>query len=198
MPMKLNITIVFIFLCLLIQSEYGPCEGREIVPDDVLEINVYGHDDLTITTRVSSEGEISYPLLGALKVVGKTVRELEKEIQALLDRDYIVNPHVVVFTKEYHINIVSVMGEVKKPTTIDLNKNKVTTILEAISMAGGFSDTANKNKIQIIRTAPDGTKEYITVKLDTLIKKLKNGKVGAEDKSTLTPGDVIMVSERIF
>ncbi len=196
--MKLSITFIFITLCLIIQSEYVQCEGREIVPEDVLEINVYGHDDLSITTRVSSEGEISYPLLGTLKVVGKTVRELEKDIQLLLDKDYIVNPHVVVFTKEYHLNIVSVMGEVKKPTTIDLNNNKVTTVLEAISMAGGFSETANKNKIQIIRTSPDGTKEYFTVKLDSLIKKLKSGKAEVDDKLSLKPGDVIMVSGRIF
>ncbi len=196
--MKLSFIAIFVFLCLLIQSQNDTCEGREIAPDDVLEINVFGHDDLSITTRVSSEGEISYPLLGTLKVTGKTVRELEKEIQVLLDRDYIVNPHVVVFTKEYHTNIVSVMGEVKKPTTIILNKNKVTTVLEAISMAGGFSDTANKNKIQIIRNTPDGTKKYITIKLNDLIKKLKNGSLGVEDNSILAPGDVIMVPERIF
>jgi Periplasmic protein involved in polysaccharide export len=173
--MKLSFTFTLLALCLLIRSAFLLCEAREIAPEDVLEINVYGHDDLSITTRVSSEGEISYSLLGTLKVAGMKVRELEKEIQALLGRDYIVNPHVVVFTKEYHLNSVSVMGAVKKPTTIDLNKNKVTTILEAISMAEGFSDVANKNKIQIIRIAPDGTREYITVKMDKLIKKLKSG-----------------------
>jgi protein involved in polysaccharide export with SLBB domain len=198
MSMKLSITVIFLTLCLIIQSEFLSCEAREIAPEDVLGINVYGHDDLSLTTRVSSDGEISYPLLGTLKVAGKKVRELEKDIQALLDMDYIVNPHVVVFTKEYQLNIVSVMGEVKKPTTIDLNKNKVTSILEAISMAEGFSDTANKNKIQIIRTAPDGTKEYITVKLNNLIRKRKSGKVEVEDKLAVKPGDVIMVSERIF
>jgi len=196
--MKLSFTFTLLALCLLIQSEFLLCEAREIAPEDVLEINVYGHDDLSITTRVSSEGDISYPLLGTLKVAGMKVRELEKEIQALLDRDYIVNPHVVVFTKEYHLNSVSVMGAVKKPTTIDLNKNKVTTILEAISMAEGFSDVANKNKIQIIRIAPDGTREYITVKMDKLIKKLKSGEVGVEDKLDVKPGDVIMVPERVF
>ncbi len=196
--MKLICTTIFVFMCLIAQSVCVPCEGREIVPEDVLEINVYGHNDLSITTRVSSEGEISYPLLGILHVEGMTVRELEKNIQVLLDKDYIVNPHVVVFTKEFHLNIISVMGEVKKPTTIDLNKNKVSTILEAISMAGGFSDTANKNKIQIIRATPDGSKEYITVKLDSLIKKLKSGKTELEDRLSLKPGDVVMVSGRIF
>ncbi len=196
--MKLSCTTIFVFMCMIALSVCVPCEGREIVPEDVLEINVYGHNDLSITTRVSSEGEISYPLLGILRVEGMTVRELEKNIQVLLDKDYIVNPHVVVFTKEFHLNIISVMGEVKKPTTIDLNKNKVSTILEAISMAGGFSDTANKNKIQIIRATPDGSKEYITVKLDSLIKKLKSGKTELEDRLSLKPGDVVMVSGRIF
>ncbi len=198
MSIKLSLTAIFITLCLTIQSEFIPCEAKEIAPEDVLEITVHGHNDLSVTTRVSSEGEISYPLLGTLKVVGKTVRELEKEIQVLLDRDYIITPHVVVFTKEYHINIISVMGEVKKPTTIDLNKNKVTTILEAISIAGGFSGIANKNKIQIIRTTPDGTKEYISVKLNSLIRKHKSGKVEIEDKTAIKPGDIIIVSKRIL
>ncbi len=169
-----------------------------MLPGDVLEINVYGHDDLSITTRVSSEGEISYPLLGTLEVAGMRVRELEQKIQVLLNKDYIVNPHVVVFTKEYHLNSVFIMGAVKKPTTIDLNKNNVTTVFEAISMAEGYSDSANKKKIQIIRTAPDGTKEYIDVKLNSLIKKLKSGKVEAEGRFAVKPGDVIMVPERAF
>ncbi len=196
--MKISFTFTLFVLSMLIQSELLLCGAREIAPEDVLEINVYGHDDLSITTRVSSEGEISYPLLGTLKVAEMKVRELEQEIQTLLDKYYIVNPHVVVFTKEYHLDSVSVMGAVKKPTTIDLNKNKVTTIFEAISMAEGFLDVASKNNIQIIRTASDGTKEYITVQMDKLIKKLKSGKVEVEGKLAVKPGDVIMVPERVF
>ena len=198
MSIKLYLTAIFITLCLIIQSECIPCEAKEIAPEDVLEITVLGNEDLSITTRVSSEGEILYPYLGTLKVAGKTARELEKEIQVLLERDYLHEPYVVVFTKEYHINIISVMGEVEKPKTIDLNKYKVTTIFEAISMAGGFSDKANKDNIQIIRITPSGTKEYITVKLNSLISKLKSGKVEIEDKTAIKPGDIIIVSERFF
>ncbi len=198
MTTKLNITALFLAVCMIFQFPSVPCEAREIVTEDVLQITVYGQPDLSITTRVSSEGEISFPLLGALNVAGKTVRELEKEIEVLLDKDYIVNPHVAVLTTEYHLNIVYVMGEVNAPQAIDLTMNKVTTILEVISMAGGFTDIANKNKILIIRTAPDGTKENITVKLASIIKKRKKGKVGGEDETAIRPGDVIMVSERIF
>ncbi len=198
MSTKLSITAIFIAVCLIIQSQSEPCEAREIVSEDVLMITVYGQPDLSISIRVSSEGEISFPLLGTLNVAGKTVRELEKEIEELLDKDYIVNPHVAVFTTEYHLNIVYVMGEVNAPQAIDLTKNKVTTILEVISMAGGFTGLANKNKILIIRTAPDGTKENITVKLASIIKKRKKGKVDGEDETAIRPGDVIMITGRKF
>jgi len=194
---KLNVTAVFIVVCMIIQSQFVPCEAREIEPEDVLEITVYEHNDLSITTRVSSDGYISFPLLGSLNVAGMTVRELEKEIEELLDNDYIVNSHVVVLTTEFRSKLVYVMGEVKKPQAIDLARNNVTTILEAITMAGGFTDTANRNKIKIIRTTADGTKENIKVKLSSIIKGPKNDR-GDRDDTGIKAGDVIIISERRF
>ncbi len=185
-------------ICLIIEAQTVPCEAWEIEPEDVLEITVYAHDDLSITTRVSADSEISFPLLGTISVIGKTVRELENEIEVLLDKDYIVNPHVVILTKEYHPNKVYVMGEVKEPQAIDLTKNKAYTILEVISMAGGFTDKANKNKIQIVRTSADGTKKNIIVKLTNIIKGTKMGRVNGASKTSIKSGDVIIVSERRF
>ncbi|GJQ60290.1 MAG: polysaccharide export protein [Candidatus Scalindua sp. AMX11] len=198
MSIRILCSAAILSLCLTILSQSDHCEARDIAPDDVLDITVYGHDDLTISTRVSAEGEISYPLLGTLIVTDKTVRELEKEIQELLNRDYIVDPHVVVLTKESHSHMVYVMGQVEHPQAIDLTKNKVTTLLEAISMAGGFTDLANKNKIQIVRKSEDGTKQNITIKLASIIKKRKKGEQVGEDETAIKAGDVIMVTERNF
>ncbi len=194
---KLSVTAVFIVVCMIINSQFVPCEAREIVPEDVLEITVCEHNDLSITTRVSSNGYISFPLLGSLNVSGMTVRELEKEIEELLDKDYIVNPHVVVLTTEFSSKLVYIMGEVKMPQAIDLTRNKGTTILEAITMAGGFTDKANRNKIKIIRTTADGTKENIKVKFSSIIKGPKNDH-GDRDDTGIKPGDVIIISQRKF
>ena len=178
-------------------SQLTLCEGRQIAPEDTLEFTVYEHEDLSITTRVSSDGYISFPLLGRIHVEGMTVRKLEKKIAELLDKDYIVEPQVVVFTREYRAKYVYIMGEVNKPQAIDLFEKKVTTVLEAISIAGGFTDTANLNKIVIIRKKADGTKETIKIKLSTITKKGRNvNKKGGNIK--LESGDIILVSQRVF
>lgn len=196
MSAKLNL-IPFIIIYIFFMSQLTPCEGRQIAPEDTLEITVYEHEDLSITTRVSSDGYISFPLLGSIHVEGLTVRKLEKKVAELLDKDFIVNPHVVVFTREYRAKYVYVMGEVNKPQAIDLSEKKGTTILEAISTAGGFTDKANLNKILIIRKTADGTKETIRIKLSTITKKGRNvNKKGGDIR--LEPGDIILVSQRIF
>lgn len=178
-------------------SPLTPCEGRQIAPEDTLEFTVYEHEDLSITTRVSSDGYISFPLLGPIHVEGMTVRKLEEKIAELLDKDYIVDPQVVVFTREYRAKYVYVMGEVSNPQAIDLSEKKGTTVLEAISTAGGFTDTANLNKIVIIRKTADGTKEIIRIKLSTITRKDRN--VNKEEGDIkLEPGDIIMVSQRRF
>lgn len=199
MQEKLSLTVLFFLLCAIFQSQNVLCEHQLITPEDVLEITVYEHDDLSITTRVSSDGYISFPLLGSLRVAGMTVRELEEKIARLLDRDYIVDPQVTVFTQMYRVSFdfVYVMGEVNHPQSIDLSEKKVTTLLEAISTAGGFTDEANKEKITIIRTNTDGTQKTIKIKLSDITKKIERGNMMDRDLS-IQPGDVILVSQRIF
>ena len=199
MSLKLNIITVFSIACIFYMSQDAQCEGLRISPEDVLEITVYVHDDLSVTTRVSTDGHISFPLIGSIYVEEMTVRELEKRIAVLLDKDYIVDPHVAVFTREYRAKFVYVMGEVTKPQAIDLSEKKGTgtTILEAITTAGGFIDEANRNKIFVIRATADGAKETIRVRLSTIIRKGRNDNKEKVDIN-LKPGDIVVVSERRF
>jgi hypothetical protein len=78
-----------------IQQEY------KIGPDDLLEIMVFEEEKLNKTVRVSSQGNISLPLLGILKVKGLTGSQLEKEIRDLLAEKYMKDPHVSIFIKEF-------------------------------------------------------------------------------------------------
>ncbi len=111
-----------------------------IGPEDLLEISVFEDEKMNKTVRVSSQGNITFPLLGILNVKGLTAYELEKEIQELLAEKYFQNPHVSVFIKEYRNQRISVIGAVEKPGVFDVTGQR--TILDALGMAGGLKGDA--------------------------------------------------------
>ena len=150
----------------------------------------YGKDGvISQKVRVSSRNFITFPLVGEVDVEGLTVSELENKLYTLLEKDYLVNPQVSVVIEEY--STVSVMGEVKKPGAYPI-KGKL-TVVEAISLAEGFSKIASPNRAKIVRTNADGTKTEIPVRLNDIIngKKQKNN-------IYLQAGDVVVVPESLF
>jgi len=112
----------------------------KIGPEDLIEISVFEEEKLNKTVRVSSQGNISLPLLGILRVKGLTANELEKEIRELLAEKYLQDPNVSVFIKEYRSQRISIMGAVEKPGPYDVAGQK--TILSILSMAGGLKEDA--------------------------------------------------------
>lgn len=137
-----------------------------ISPNDILEITVYGEPDLSVTVRVSQDGTIIYPLLGNIKAAGFDIREIEKTITDLLTQDFLVNPQVSIFIKEY--SKISILGEVRSPGTYEMKENL--TLTQAISAAGGFTDTANTDAIKIISGIGE-KKETITLGIDQIMDK---------------------------
>jgi polysaccharide export outer membrane protein len=114
----------------------------KIGPEDLLEISVFEDEKLNKSVRVSSQGNISLPLLGILKVKGLTANELEKEIRDLLAEKYFQDPHVSVFIKEYRNQRISVMGAVEKPGVYDVTGQK--TVLDILAIAGGLKEDAGQ------------------------------------------------------
>ena len=111
-----------------------------IGPEDLLEITVFEDEKLNKTVRVSTQGNVTLPLLGILKVKGLTGTELEKEIRDLLAEKYFRDPHVSIFIKEYRNQRISLMGAVAKAGVYDFSGQK--TVLDLLSMAGGLRDDA--------------------------------------------------------
>lgn len=165
--------------------------GYAIGPENVLIIDVYyGRDkEMQRKARVSSQGYITFPLLGEVKVAGLTIAELEKELTRLLEKDYLVNPQVSVFIEEY--STVSILGQVKEPGSFEI-KGKL-TVIELISLAGGFTKIADRNNVRVMRTRPDGTKDTIRVKADDVINRGRE-----EDNLQLQPDDIVTVPESFF
>ncbi len=121
---------------------------------DLLEIAVFDSPELTSHVRVTSDGEISFPLLGKLQVGGLTPQELQNLIrQQLIVGDFVKDPQVAVFVVEYANQAVYVIGEVGKPGSYPLVGEH--RLFELISAAGGFSPRAGKSITITRQTSPD-------------------------------------------
>ena len=141
-------------------------KGYLVGPEDVLNIVVWDHEDLTRKVQVSREGDFSYPLVGKVKADKLTVSQLEKEITRRLSGRYIVNPQVTVTVEEYH-RFFYIFGEVKNPGKYPLETEL--TVLKAITIAGGATEKASINKTKIVREKEDVRKE-IKAKMGDMIK----------------------------
>lgn len=120
-------------------------EEYRIGPDDLLEITVFEARELDRVVRVTAGGEVSLPLLGAIRAAGLTPRELESVLQELLRRTYMQDPHVGVFVRQMESHPVSAFGAVKKPGVFQLRGPK--TVIEVLSMAEGLADDAGDTVI---------------------------------------------------
>jgi polysaccharide export outer membrane protein len=129
------------------QAEY------RLGPEDVIEVFVYKEPDLSTTVTVRPDGRISLPLAGELDATGKPAAQLQQEIAERLKR-YISGPVVNVMVKQINSLKISVLGEVRKPDVYRI-KNRV-TVLDAIAMAGGFTDLARPNRVVVLRNTAAG------------------------------------------
>jgi polysaccharide export outer membrane protein len=122
-------------------------------PEDVIDVFVWKEPDLSTTVVVRPDGKISLPLANEIEASGKTAVELQLEIVERL-RKYVIQPVVNVMVKQINSMKISVLGEVRKPDVYRI-KNRV-TVLDAIAMAGGFTDLARPTKVIILRNTATG------------------------------------------
>lgn len=145
---------------------------------DSVRIYVYGEEDLSFDTLlIGQNGRISYPFLGELAVTGKTASQLQAEITAGLTPDYLVDPRISVSVVKYRPFFVN--GEVKQPGGVDFQPGL--TLRKAISLAGGFTERANKKGALVISDSDPDRKER-EVDLDYNVQ----------------PGDIITVRDTFF
>lgn len=117
-------------------------------PGDVLEISVWKEEALTKSTVVLPDGEIHFPLIGAIKVAGKTVAEIREEIKTKITA-YVPDPVLSVSVHQVNSMIIFVLGRVNNPGKFGVNA--MTNVLQGIAMAGGLNPFAKRNDIKIIR-----------------------------------------------
>jgi polysaccharide export outer membrane protein len=144
---------------------------------DLLKIMVYGEDDLTVETRLSDAGSLSFPFLGEFKVLGMTVNQLQSHITQGLLGDYLIDPRVTVSILEYRQFFIN--GEVKKPGGFAFQPGL--TVRKAVSLAGGFTERASRQKIFII--SDNDTSQTPR---------------NVSESEPLKPGDIITIEQSFF
>jgi polysaccharide export outer membrane protein len=168
--------------------------------NDRLRITVFQEDDLSTICRVDAKGTVNLPLVGEITVRGLTVSGAERAIEtAYKDGRYLRKPEVTVAVDEYAPREVSIQGQVKNPGRYALPIESTMTVLDLVTKAGGFTDTALGTGVRITRILPDGSTRVITLDVESLIKGRSNAKTNGENSALLLEADdIVYVPERII
>jgi polysaccharide biosynthesis/export protein len=191
------------------QASLANYKDYQVGPEDQLAIVIFGQDNLNRELRVNGQGEIAMPLVGVLKVAGLTPQQIQKHLEELYNARYLVNPQITVSVKEYRHQRVAVTGAVAKPGSYEIIGPR--TLLEVLSLAGGFSNVPNaqtgqagdvvdvirhQNASDMAKTMKAGSSSQpFTPKTQTLVIDLRR-LVSGQDPQLNIPvrsGDVIHV-----
>jgi len=155
-----------------------------IIAGDVLQITVWKEDGLDREVLVLPNGDITFPLIGTIRVQGRTPAEVQTIVKDKL-KDLVPDASVTVSVKAALGHTVNVIGQVAKPGEFIISRRMTT--LQALSQAGGLTPYANESGILIIRHS-NGRDISIPVPYDDIIE----GDNLSKDV-VLEPGDVVVV-----
>lgn len=169
--------------------QYAPPSEFVLGPEDVLVVTVWRNQDLSKEVVIRPDGGVTMPLIGDIRAAGMTSETLAKRLTERL-AEFMSNPIVSVQVKDINSYHIYVLGEVAKPGKYPLKS--FATVLQGISLAGGFTQFASRNGTKVIRkvVGPDGKPQQfeIPVKYSDVIE----GK-GDPGNFYLNSGDVIVV-----
>ena len=162
-------------------SQGGP--QYRLGPEDVIKVSVWENKELTIDLVVRPDGKVSMPLIQDITAEGLTAVELANQIQERLTA-FIKEPQVSVIVVQVNAPRYYVIGNVAKPGPYALRSE--TSVLQALAMAGGFTQFASPRSIKLIRNS-GGKQEIRKVNYNDVIDE--NG----EGNYILKSGDTIVV-----
>ncbi|MDG1819176.1 MAG: polysaccharide biosynthesis/export family protein [Porticoccaceae bacterium] len=157
-------------------------------PGDQLDVSVWNEDTMQRTITVLPDGMISFPLVGHLQAAGKSAAQVEAVIGEKLDT-FIADPEVNVTVTSTKGNVVFVVGKVLKPGPVAMIQ--LTTVMQALAMAGGLNEFAAENSIKIIRRSDQSTDTQESI-LKVRYSDLEKGS-DLSSNHLLKAGDVIVV-----
>lgn len=184
-----------VFLCGAVLSQASEAAYR-LFARDLVAFSVYGEPDTKMQLRIAGNGMINVPLLGDIHVTGLTLAEAEEKIeQAYIENQIYIRPQITMLVTEYSKKEISILGQIGSQGKIELPlESSEITIVNAISLAGGFTRIAKSDSVRITRQDPvTGEEQVFTVNAEQMISGRSK-----EPVFYVRPGDVIFVPERLF
>lgn len=182
--MKTFFIVTTLFLQLFF-SELAPAADVQLGPGDVIKISVYGNPDLSLETRISEAGNITFPLVGEVTIGGLATADAEKKISELLEKGgFIRKAQVNLIVTQLQSQQLSVLGQVNRPGRYPVDGRR--NIADILALAGGVS-TDGGDFITIIRVRDGKT----TKELIDFVELMKSG--DTKKNIELMSGDIIYV-----
>lgn len=154
-----------------------------LVPGDKVRIEVYKDAQLSQSVQIRPDGKITLPLIGDVTAVDQTPTELRQAITTSL-KEYMTNPSVTVIVVETVVPTAYVMGEVRAPGSVPLQREM--TVLQALALSGGLTEFAKSGDIRVLRKTSTG--------IETIPFRYKDALKGdAKALVYLRPGDTVVV-----
>lgn len=165
-------------------DERVPTEEYLIGPEDTVEVMVWKNPDLSRTVVVRPDGKISLPLIGDVQAAGLTAIQLKDSITERLKLYYKETPQISIILQQINSYSIYILGEVRNPGKYVVKTG--TSFLQAITLAGGFTEFASKNRIMIRRKLENNEETYMKIKYNDLL-------AGIQNNIMLKSGDTIVV-----
>lgn len=148
--------------------------------EDVLDVNVLKYADLSGPVTVRPDGKITLKLIGDVQAEGRTVKDINAEIQERL-KEFIPEPYVTTQMRTVNSMKVYVVGRVTAPGAFNVGSN--VTLLQALALSKGFTPWAKKHKMVLVRGV---TGKRVKINYAKVVS-------GKQENFTLYPGDTIVV-----
>jgi polysaccharide export outer membrane protein len=168
----------------LLEEEVQRSDDYHIGAEDVVEVMVWKNPDLSREVTVLPDGKISLPLIGDLQAAGLTPNQLMEDITAKLEAYYKEPPKVSVIIRQVKSFEIYILGDVETPGKQEVKPG--TSFLQAIAIAGGFTEFAKTRKIILRRQMAGGDEAAISIDYRAVV-------AGVERNLRLKPGDTIIV-----
>jgi polysaccharide export outer membrane protein len=179
---------IVLVLMAMVSAVANPEEVSYVLrPNDTIRLEVYGEPDLTGNVQILKSGEVSFPLIGSLRISGLSVSAAAEKIRGLYEKDYLIDPKLTLTVQDYATEFISVIGAVRNPGQIPIPVSGNLDLAAALVTAGGLADHADTNSIMLARAS--GTNS--TYSIDSIVS-------GNSGRVQLEAGDRIIVNQSPF
>jgi polysaccharide export outer membrane protein len=190
--MHIRLSTILLVLALTFAPDAAPAaeNGYALNPGDVLEVSVWKEEGMERDVLVLPDGRISFPLAGHIQAAGRSAEQVVKILAQRLKR-YFPDPVITVTVKSVGGYSIFVIGQVRQSGQFFVNQR--TDVMQALSLAGGFTEFADEDDIKILRR--EGGKQSI---LPFDYSDVEKGRE-LESNILLRSGDVVVVpTEGLF